>query len=269
MKATPKDFSISKGAGRRPPAHHPLQPKVKGGIKTDYDIIIAPIRNRRTFEKVSDKLKELIFNGTFKPGEQLPSEAALAKLFRVGRQSVREALRVLEITGFITTRPGLRGGAVIEGTVLSKLSGLFLDTFKFHRVSLEDCIAARRALEISILESVMKNIQPSDFDELAANVARASMKLDAALPAFEENLDFHRLLAKASKNYVFSIVTEAILTVFADFRTKREAVPLRQSRNVTDTHKALLDAIKAKKKKKAIELLDKDLALGGAILING
>jgi DNA-binding FadR family transcriptional regulator len=50
----------------------------------DYTTLIGPVRNKRTFEGVSDKLKALIFDGTLKPGQQLPSEHALAKLFHVG-----------------------------------------------------------------------------------------------------------------------------------------------------------------------------------------
>ena len=90
----------------------------------DYAALIGPVKNKRTFEEVSDKLKELIFDGTLKPGQQLPSEHALAQLFQVGRQSVREALRVLELSGFITIRAGVKGGAVIEGTMLSKIGGI-------------------------------------------------------------------------------------------------------------------------------------------------
>jgi DNA-binding FadR family transcriptional regulator len=246
-------------------------------MTTDYQILIEPVKNRRIFEEVSDKLKELIFNGTFKPGHQLPSESALAKLFHVGRQSVREALRVLEISGFITTRPGLKGGAVIEGTLLSKLSNLFLETFKFHRASLEDCVIARRAIEMSVLEFALKNAEESDIEALQRNIALAKAKLNAGAHAFEENLEFHRLLAKASKNYVFSIVMESLLTIFADVRIVVGPVALRQSRAIVSCHEDLLAAIVAKKKSKACELLERDLgvaqqhllALGEKILIGG
>src|SRR5665647_401366 len=71
-------------------------------MKSDFISLISPLKSKRTFEDVCDKLKELVFNGTLIPGQQLPSEHALAQLFQVGRQSIREALRVLEYSGFIT-----------------------------------------------------------------------------------------------------------------------------------------------------------------------
>jgi GntR family transcriptional repressor for pyruvate dehydrogenase complex len=217
----------------------------------DYTTLIGPVKNRRTFEGVSDKLKELIFDGTLKPGQQLPSEHALAKLFHVGRQSVREALRVLELSGFITIKAGVKGGAVIEGTMLSKIAGLFLDTFKLHKVSLEDCMAARKAIEASVLDSALKNADQSDIESLRDNIMRAKI----------------RILARASKNYTFCIVMESIMAVFSDFKSRATTVSPEQSKNIIKGHEAIVDAIAAKKKKLAIELLEKDLANAGRILL--
>lgn len=236
-------------------------------MKDDYKILIAPVKNRRTFEEVSDRLKELIFDGTFKPGQQLPSENALAQLFQVGRQSVREALRVLEISGFISTKPGIKGGAVIEGTVLSKLSNLFLDTFKFHRASLKDCLVTRKLVEIAMIDLVIQNADQYDIENLRKNIERAKTKLDMGAPAFEENLDFHRLLAKACKNYVFLIVMELLLSVYADFRIKAGSVNLQQSKAMINSHEALTNAIAEKKREETFKLLEKDMVLGGEILM--
>jgi GntR family transcriptional repressor for pyruvate dehydrogenase complex len=233
----------------------------------DYTTLIGPVKNKRTFEGVSDKLKELIFNGTLKPGQQLPSEHALAKSFHVGRQSVREALRVLELSGFITIKAGVKGGAVIEGTMLSKIAGLFLDTFKLHKVSLEDCMAARKAIEASVLDSVLKNADQSDIESLRDNIMRAKTKLHENDSAYEENIDFHRILARSSKNYTFCIVMESIMTVFSDFKSRSTTVNPEQSKNIIKGHEAIVDAIVAKKKKLAVELLEKDLANAGRILL--
>jgi GntR family transcriptional regulator, transcriptional repressor for pyruvate dehydrogenase complex len=235
----------------------------------DYANLIEPVRNKRTFEEVSDKLKELIFDGTLKPGQQLPSEHTLARLFQVGRQSVREGLRCLELSGFITTRAGVKGGAVITGTMPSKMTGLFLDTFKFHKISLEDCITARKAIETSVLNAVLKNADEADIKGLRDNLVKAKKKLRANDHAYEENIDFHRILARASKNYTFSIVMESIMAVFADFKSRAVAVKPEQSRMIIEGHEAIVGAIAAKKKKLAIELLEKDLTIAGRILLDG
>lgn len=236
----------------------------------DYGSVIEPIRSVRTFEEVSNRLKELIFNGTLKPGQKLPSEQALAQLFHVGRQSVREALRVLELSGFITVKAGAKGGPLIQGTMLSKIAGLFLDAFRFNRVSLEDYLSARRAIELSVLDFVFRNARTSDLDALADNVARARAKQAANEVAFEENIEFHLLLGRASRNYIFLIVMESIIAVLSDLRSKLTAQGgVERSRLVTDVHEGILQAIVGKKKRKAVELIDRDLAMLTEILLTG
>ncbi len=233
---------------------------------TDYETLIEPLKSKRTFEEVSHRLKELIFNGTLKPGQQLPSEHALAQLFRVGRQSVREAMRVLELSGCIVVRPGVKGGAIIESTMLSRLSGIFLEMFKFHKISPKDCVAARRAIEASVLDFVFEKAGDRDIQALRNNVTAARKKVHANKSAYEENLDFHRLLAKASKNCTFSIVMESILTVFSDFRSRHQSVSLKQSKTIVGLHEAIVDALAANQKTKAFELLKEDLAAAEKIM---
>jgi GntR family transcriptional regulator, transcriptional repressor for pyruvate dehydrogenase complex len=234
---------------------------------TDYETLIEPLKSKRTFEEVSDRLKELIFSGTLKPGQQLPSEHALAQLFQVGRQSVREAMRVLELSGFIVVRPGVKGGATIESTMLSRLSGIFLEIFKFDRISPEDCVAARKAIEASVLDFVFKNADSEDIQALRNNVMAARRKVHANKSAYEENLDFHRLLAKASKNYTFTIVMESILTVFSDFRSRHQSVSLKQSKTIVGLHESIVDALVANQQVKASELLKEDLAAAEKIML--
>ena len=68
--------------------------------------IFAPIRVARRYEGVVEQIREMILKGKFKPGDKLPSERQLCEEFEVGRPSVREALRALEITGLIEIRHG-------------------------------------------------------------------------------------------------------------------------------------------------------------------
>ena len=61
--------------------------------------------------------------------------------------------------------------------MLSKMTGLFLDAFKFHKVSLEDCMTARKAIEVSVLDSVLRNADESDIKSLRENIMKAKEKL--------------------------------------------------------------------------------------------
>lgn len=235
----------------------------------DYKLLIEPIKSQRTFEEVSNRIKELIFAGALKPGEKLPSENAMAQLFQVGRQSVREALRVLERSGFISVKMGVKGGPVIEDTVHHKIAALFLDASKYNKVSLDDYSSAIIAIELSIIDFVLANADKQDIEGLRENIRKAREKLASGVPAFEENIDFHRLLAKASKNYVFCILIEAILAVLSDFRSKLNAVEgVEPSGEITGVHEQQIEAILAKRKRKMAALIKKDLLLAKQILMS-
>jgi GntR family transcriptional regulator, transcriptional repressor for pyruvate dehydrogenase complex len=218
--------------------------------------LLNPIKAKRTFEEVSNRIKELIFEGVFKPNEKLPSENELAKTFKVGRQSVREALRLLEISGFISIQRGVNGGPIIQNTMLNKMAGLFLDTFKFNRIPIKDLTRARAEIEKTILRFVVDNATKTDLQNLRENVGRAKRQQEKNLPAFEENINFHRLLAKASKNHVFLMVIESILAVESDFRSRHKNIDMKKSIKITNYHEEILQTIESGDYKQGQELLE-------------
>ncbi|UCE33834.1 MAG: FadR family transcriptional regulator [Deltaproteobacteria bacterium] len=58
-------------------------------------------KNKRLFETVATEIKRLIIKGAFKSGDKLPPEGELTQMFKVGRQTIREAMRLLEQCGFV------------------------------------------------------------------------------------------------------------------------------------------------------------------------
>ncbi len=62
--------------------------------------------NKKVFLKIVKHLRELIKSEGIQPGDKLPSERVLSERLNVGRSSVREALRSLELLGLIETRHG-------------------------------------------------------------------------------------------------------------------------------------------------------------------
>lgn len=138
--------------------------------------LFSPIKNRRAFEEVSLKIKTLIFDGILKPGDKLPSETDLALQFNVGRQTIREALRILELSGFITVHRGGSGGPIIKDTISNTISALFLDAFRMKKISLAELTVARLEIERVVLNYVMDYIDDSDIRSLQESVNRAKKR---------------------------------------------------------------------------------------------
>lgn len=75
-------------------------------------ITFEPIRPRKISEEIVEQIKGLIAKGELKPGDRIPSERELASMMGVSRPSVREAIMVLEATGFLDSRQG--GGTFVR-----------------------------------------------------------------------------------------------------------------------------------------------------------
>jgi len=62
--------------------------------------------NKKIFLQIVQQLRALIVEEKIQPGDKLPSERVLSERLGVGRSSVREALRSLELLGLIETHHG-------------------------------------------------------------------------------------------------------------------------------------------------------------------
>ncbi len=217
--------------------------------------LFTPIENKRTFEEISSKVKTLIFEGTLKPGDKLPSEVELAKQFGVGRQSVREALRLLELSGFISVQKGYGGGPIVQDTISTRIRNLYLDAFRMEKITVQEFTTARSVIEKAILNEVIDKAEESDIKRLQANLAKAEELIANKKMATDENFDFHALLARASKNPVFIILEKSINAIHRNLRSRTTA-DFKTTRNAVKAHKKILEAIINKDREKAIKLID-------------
>ena len=77
---------------------------------------LAKIGNSDTLvNEIITQLSQAIIEGDFKPGDKLPSEAELCEQLGVGRNSLREAIRVLNAMGVVKTKRGQ--GTFLQDTI--------------------------------------------------------------------------------------------------------------------------------------------------------
>jgi GntR family transcriptional regulator, transcriptional repressor for pyruvate dehydrogenase complex len=220
--------------------------------------LLSPIQSGRIFEEVSDRIKELIFEGVYSVGDQLPSEGQLAETFNVGRQTVREALRMLEVSGFIKINRGASGGPLITDTIFKKIGGLYVDAFRMKHITFEDLTVARFSIEKIIIERIVDRLDEKWLKKLRQNISKAQKKAAQNLRTTQENMDFHRLLAQATGNHVFVIVLESLLAIQGGFLV-RLPPEVKITHSVTLYHEMITDALENRDKDKAFLLLEEHL----------
>ncbi|MGI8717025.1 MAG: FadR/GntR family transcriptional regulator, partial [Lapillicoccus sp.] len=65
-----------------------------------------PVTSVRLSQGIVEQVEQALASGELRPGQRLPSERELVVQFGASRSTVREALRVLESTGVVRSRPG-------------------------------------------------------------------------------------------------------------------------------------------------------------------
>lgn len=143
--------------------------RLPGSVATErgIDDTFRPARRQRLYEDVVDQILDLVRKGEILPGQRLPSERELEPQLGVSRGVLREAFRVLEARGLVTSRAG-------EGRYLRDLPSHFGHVgtdFSWLPLRLEQAVIldlweAREALEAKAAEAAARRAQPDDLDKL-------------------------------------------------------------------------------------------------------
>ncbi len=170
--------------------------------------------SQRTYVRVIDYIKQEIRVGRLVIGSRLPPERALAEHLNVSRNSVREALRILEIMGIITSTQG--AGHFIAGNFESSLVETMSIMFLLNQLSFQQISQLRYALEKQAYILATQNISDSELQELQSIISRLDMGVSE-----EENvlLDkrLHYTIARASDNILIVEILNALSDVMDRF----------------------------------------------------
>ncbi len=150
-----------------------------------------------------------ILAGAFHAGQQLPPERDLAAQLGVGRSAVREAMRVLQTQGLITSSTGPGRGTRIAPAQGSALARIFQLHFALSDTGSGDLTETRVALERSSAALAAQRGTPDSLRQLDATVQ--AMAAAETIDAFNQlDTEFHVLIARAGQNQLIADLTVAI-----------------------------------------------------------
>lgn len=215
------------------------------------------IKNKRIFEEVIEQIRLQIVNGDIKPGDRLPPERTLSELIGVHRNSIREALKILEYMGIVESKPG-------AGTILSDIGKDILkervsNITKFSpRTFLIELIELREALEPHMAALAAERATSEDIKamEAAINDLKSEVSHGQKLSSADERL--HLAIAKATHNTTFLRLTEPVMSMLSEFRERSQRIAGRR-KDVFGEHERILLAIRGKNPKAAREAMKNHL----------
>jgi DNA-binding FadR family transcriptional regulator len=182
----------------------------------------------RAWQVVLEKIENDLLEGRLGPGDRLPAERELAGSLGVGRSSVREALRVLEVMGLIRTGTGSgpASGAIIVAAPTGGMQALLRLQVAAQGFPLHDVVRTRLALEEAVVDTLARDPDRSIRESRRVMAAMAATDLTPGeFLALDAQL--HLSLAEASGNVVIS-------AMMAGLRTSIESYVRRGADNIDD-----------------------------------
>ena len=221
-----------------------------------YQFGFRSVRSGKVSELITEQVKEAIFKGFIKPGERLPSERELGERFEASRNSVREALKILEVSGFLTIKRG-SGVFVADGTSRT-VTDSFTSMLKMQKMSMNDLTQARIIFEPGTARLACERMTAEHMGKLKANIGSADALIKANQPAVGENIRFHVLIAEATQNIAISLTMNTLFEVVREAgeeitRSSHEA--FAGSRRALACHKKILQAFQDKDSQGAYDLV--------------
>jgi GntR family transcriptional repressor for pyruvate dehydrogenase complex len=169
------------------------------------------LKNERFFEKVASSIQREILLGNLEPNQKLPSETELAKQFNVGRSAIREALKVLELTGLLYVKRGYNGGTFVKPP---DPADAFAATTPIGTATTgwEQLMEARKLIEVRTAELASVRAEEEEIAALWEDLERMRAVVDKPARFIEEDVIFHLRIAEAGKNEVFFNIITSVRT---------------------------------------------------------
>jgi len=174
----------------------------------------TPVKTRRLYEDIVEQIKQFINEGKLKPGDQLPAERELAERLQVSRVSVREAIKTLEMLGFVDIRPG--DGTFIRDTNTDDIIRPLAMFLAVERHSLLDMFELRRIFETAAAGLAAERADAGEVAHIGLLLEKMKQGINLQDSEMGEEFDlaFHYAVMEATHN---SLLTRLFRTVSEEF----------------------------------------------------
>ena len=190
-------------------------------------------------EQIAARLQQDILGGHLKPGEPL-READLSERFGVSRGPVREAFRQLVQQGLLVLEPNK--GVRVAQNPSDEMRPLV--------------VQLRRAIEVYVLESIFDRITNGDIDTWQAilNDIRTACESNDLNALTNYDLRFHQAIVKSHDDRdLFTLWQPIAMRMMMQYNRLDDIMDSYRE------HKRILDAIRARDRRAAIEALSTNI----------
>jgi DNA-binding FadR family transcriptional regulator len=214
---------------------------------------VEPIRATRTFEAAIEHLTEGIERAGLRAGDRLPNEGALAAELGISKPTLRQALRVLELSGLVEVRRGKAGGVFVMTDLVPAVA--IFSAVKLEEGAAVDVLHARRVLERAVVHEAMRTATAADISELQRTIDLLERHLGERPSVMRADAMFHRALVRSCRNETIQAAMRGVARGLAPIRDAYSG-GVAYDRQTLDVHRRQLHAMERRDDAALEEVLD-------------
>lgn len=226
--------------------------------------MFRPLKKKRFSDQIADLIQKKIVEDHLQTGTNLPSEQDMAAEFEVSRSVIREALRILEITGLVRIKKGPSGGIFVSNVYHKPITRSISNLITSGDVTVDHLFDARLLIEPYIAKEAAVHASDEALRRFQELFKDSTAHFDDAVRLKHNNLKFHLLLARASGNPVLSIMLESVIELLIE--RSMDFTDLAFERKFFKIHRNIFKVLSQRKGTEASRLIRKDIRVVREIL---
>lgn len=222
---------------------------------------LSQLKKTSLYEQAIDSLLNYIIINDLKEGDKLPSENQLKDIFGISRNTLREAIKSLQLIGLIDTKQN--SGIVIKNFTITDLTKFVPYTLNVEDKELRKLFEAREWLETSLLPMVVERRTDKDLDKLQKLIGFMDEAVSRKEDILELDFMFHQTIVECCANtFIVSIgsILRDFFTEHAREKKRRGVVAGESDYAANEEHKIIYNCISEKKLPMLLNIYKKHLA---------
>ncbi|MDM8533505.1 FadR/GntR family transcriptional regulator [Clostridiaceae bacterium HSG29] len=221
--------------------------------------MIKPAKRKNLYQEVSQQIIGFIKEGIWVQGERIPSESELSKSFEISRNSMREAIKALELTGVLSSKSGT--GTFVAEFALQNISKLELVNDIQNNYNVLELMETRLMIEPELIYKAIEVASEEDIRKLDNVLDEVNNYIEKNGYTVDVGLSFHMEIAKISGNKILynfiQSLKNQLIAQRGDFILKHIDEELLDSE--LREHGEMLECFKKKNPQEGYDLMKKHL----------
>lgn len=212
---------------------------------------LKKVSSESVVQQVINALTDAMINRELRPGDKIPTEAEMAENMGVGRNSIREAIKILVYLGVLEIRRA-EGTFVCEEFSESMIDPMIYGIILDKEDSYENLMELREMIEVGVLQLAMAKVKEEELKSLKEKLGHMKTAIEAGSEnvenAFWADNEFHDAICNIGKNPLVNKINQVVrvLTYSMRFTTVETMIKTGRGQELYEAHQKIYEMIENK-----------------------